>query len=145
VVDVLIACVTLSLLLADILRNRLDWLRCWGCRSPDPRGADQPVCATLFLGMALPNRSVLWQRAASWKALGRVLGFAWEVAALLWLVPRLFAKSWFERAITLQAMGLALSTALTLGLTLAARLLDRSLAGPRRGNSGSRRSLSTLA
>ncbi len=106
VFDVLIAFVALSLLLllATWLRQRLRWLRRLGLPEalvagvlgmvigpfsalrifPEPVytvWAQTPgvlinvVFATLFLGQALPSRTVLWQRAASQTAFGMVLGF----------------------------------------------------------------------
>ncbi len=106
VFDVLIAFVALSLLLllATWLRQRLRWLRRLGLPEALVAGllgmligpfsvarifpeavytvwAQTPgvlinvVFATLFLGQALPSRTVLWQRAASQTAFGMVLGF----------------------------------------------------------------------
>jgi len=106
VFDVLIAFVALSLLLllAASLRNRVGWLRRLGLPEaliagalglligpfsplrifPEqvytiwgqiPGALINVVFATLFLGTALPSRSVLWQRAASQTAFGMVLGF----------------------------------------------------------------------
>jgi ESS family glutamate:Na+ symporter len=106
VFDVLIAFVALSLLLllAASLRNRVGWLRRLGLPEaliagalglllgpfsplrifPEqvytiwnqiPGALISVVFATLFLGQTLPNRSVIWQRAASQTAFGMVLGF----------------------------------------------------------------------
>ena len=106
VFDVLIAFVALSLLLllAASLRNRVGWLRRLGLPealiagglglligpfstlrifpeqvytiwSQIPGVLISVVFATLFLGQALPSRSVIWQRAASQTAFGMVLGF----------------------------------------------------------------------
>ena len=107
VFDVLIAFVALSLLLllATWLRQRLRWLRRLGLPEALVAGllgmligpfsvarifpeavytvwAQTPgvlinvVFATLFLGQALPSRTVLWQRAASQTAFGMVLGLS---------------------------------------------------------------------
>ncbi len=106
VFDVLIAFVALSLLLllAASLRNRVGWLRRLGLPEaliagglglligpfsplrvfPEqvytvwnqiPGVLISVVFATLFLGQTLPSRAVLWQRAASQTAFGMVLGF----------------------------------------------------------------------
>jgi ESS family glutamate:Na+ symporter len=106
VFDVLIAFVALSLLLlvAASLRNRVGWLRRLGLPealiagalglligpfsplrifpeqvytiwSQIPGALISVVFATLFLGQALPSRTVIWQRAASQTAFGMVLGF----------------------------------------------------------------------
>ena len=106
VFDVLIAFVALSLLLllATSLRNRVGWLRRLGLPealiagglglligpfsplrifpeqvytiwSQIPGVLISVVFATLFLGQSLPSRSVIWQRAASQTAFGMVLGF----------------------------------------------------------------------
>jgi ESS family glutamate:Na+ symporter len=106
VFDVLIAFVALSLLLllAASLRNRVGWLRRLGLPEaliagalglligpfsplrifPEqvytiwnqiPGALISVVFATLFLGQTLPSRSVIWQRAASQTAFGMVLGF----------------------------------------------------------------------
>jgi ESS family glutamate:Na+ symporter len=106
VFDVLIAFVALSLLLllAASLRNRVGWLRRLGLPealiagalglligpfsplrifpeqvytiwSQIPGALISVVFATLFLGQALPSRAVIWQRAASQTAFGMVLGF----------------------------------------------------------------------
>jgi ESS family glutamate:Na+ symporter len=124
VFDVLIAFVALSLLLllAASLRNRVGWLRRLGLPealiagglglligpfsplrifpeqvytiwSQIPGALISVVFATLFLGQALPSRSVLWQRAASQTAFGMVLGFGQYLvgglAVLLVLQPLL--------------------------------------------------------
>jgi glutamate:Na+ symporter, ESS family len=121
VFDVLIAFVALSLLLllATALRQRLRWLRRLGLPealvagllglligpfSPFKIFPEQVytvwnqipgvlisvVFATLFLGRALPSRSVLWQRAASQTAFGMVLGFGQYLVGglVVWLVLR---------------------------------------------------------
>jgi ESS family glutamate:Na+ symporter len=124
VFDVLIAFVALSLLLllAASLRNRVSWLRRLGLPealiagalglligpfsplrifpeqvytiwSQIPGALISVVFATLFLGQALPSRSVIWQRAASQTAFGMVLGFGQYLvgglAVLLVLQPLL--------------------------------------------------------